>query len=1199
MGARDIQSQKILFDSSVTRNASVREVESFVQLTMGDIGGSVGAMSSSFLLDPPGSPLKSTQQIPLDFSKFENHTFFNSAESNVNVAFERIINHYPFDGTFIEREEFLQSLTGFERYVYTQFPKYKNFARWTDSTDVGAITVKDFAGTDYPTLSRDKTGQSILDPGMLSIAFEMQFYAPVDAPHKTVILQKLSGSNGITLAASGSESTTDQTIKFYVSSASIGLSASMTVPKGKWSHIIATFDREPGAQKLKLYRGAELQATSSATAEFGKIDFSTSPLYIGSGSVHSSPGFVTYTPTGTDTGTTTILSGAIDELRVFHVTRSLADQRNYATQNIFPTSSLKLYYRFNAPTGSYGGNAVVLDSSGNSLHGSISTEAAAQILRGKDASDVLTFSDVTNPMVLERPEDNPILFPGFDTTVSLNSTLLTSASQYDANNPNLITRLVPQHYLLEAAQAEGFADEDANAGEAIFANTAFPGGAQIPSAQIIASLLFMYGKFFDELKIYIDQFSQFDNVQYDANEGLADTFLVTRAEQMGFNLPSQFTAAKFAQFLLAQNVGVTSGLSPESMRDAQNKLWRRILVSLPEIIRSKGTRAAVNGILNTLGLEHQKVFRTVEFGGRNVDNIATSTKNQVIDLKFLDFSGSIAGTTAIDSAGFATDKPVIRSIYLSASRIEPGAPTPQGTLTNTGTNNANDGLLTSGSFTVEGIYKFSTLATGSHFVTQSLFRIVSTGSNGNVIVKPSVFTNVLAFKPDVNTGATGSVFVYSSDTKNDTVSAPLSMSLQATNIFDGNPWHVAFGRESLGYNSASYFLSARQVGTETPVISKATEVRAKGISSHGSFSTLGLNNNASGTFICVGSQSLETRTGATLDYHINGDSFPTASRGTEFSGKLSQLRFWSKELKEKELVTHALSPDSLGVINPNVNFCFGTTLSGSFERLRVAATMQQPTTTSNANGEITLFDYAQSEVTGAFGAPWLQHGPVDGGIIRKLRFYLSGTGFDVSKRVIKKEQVRTTQFIPQFDVNSSDNKVQIETLQGASIAETLAAISVNDEDYLRSNKIENDNRFLVEVSTSQALNEDIMKIFGTLEALENAIGTHQTTFSDEYPDMRHLREIYFNRLGSKINLSTFFNFFRFFDDTLASLIASVLPQNTNFLGVRFIVSPHTLERGKYKHYGENSYLSEDMRWEDNEFSDFQGEGEHFIADIGG
>ena len=144
----------------------------------------------------------------------------------------------------------------------------------------------------------------------------------------------------------------------------------------------------------------------------------------------------------------------------------------------------------------------------------------------------------------------------------------------------------------------------------------------------------MYGKFFDELKIFIDHFSEFNDVRYNSDEGLADTFLTTRAEQMGFDLPSQFTAAKFAQFLLAQNIGITAELSAQSLRDAQNKLWRRILVSLPEIIRSKGTRSGVQGILNTLGLEHEKVFRVVEFGGRNIDRIDSSKREKVVELKF-------------------------------------------------------------------------------------------------------------------------------------------------------------------------------------------------------------------------------------------------------------------------------------------------------------------------------------------------------------------------------------------------------------------------------------------------------------------------------------------------------------------------------------------------------------------------------------
>ena len=243
---------------------------------------------------------------------------------------------------------------------------------------------------------------------------------------------------------------------------------------------------------------------------------------------------------------------------------------------------------------------------------------------------------------------------------------------------------------------------------------------------------------------------------------------------------------------------------------------------------------------------------------------------------------------------------MIRSAFLSASRVERGAPVTQVAGTKAG---LNSGMLTSGSFTVEGIYQFSNSVTGStHFTTQSLFRLAATGTVGSTIVKPSVFTNVLAHKPDIETGVTGTIFVYSSDKKNTAHDLPLSMSLQSVDIFDGNPWHVAFGRNSLTHGSASYFISARRAGIEGPTVFKASQIRnQQKANAAGSFSQYNLQSQASGCFICVGSQSIETRgdgaIGHTSDYYLNGATFPTASRATEFSGKLAQLRFWSTALK--------------------------------------------------------------------------------------------------------------------------------------------------------------------------------------------------------------------------------------------------------------------------------------------------------------
>ena len=50
-------------------------------------------LSSSFRYDGYGTGLKSSQQTNIDFSKFENHTFFNSAVVNTNIAFDKIINY--------------------------------------------------------------------------------------------------------------------------------------------------------------------------------------------------------------------------------------------------------------------------------------------------------------------------------------------------------------------------------------------------------------------------------------------------------------------------------------------------------------------------------------------------------------------------------------------------------------------------------------------------------------------------------------------------------------------------------------------------------------------------------------------------------------------------------------------------------------------------------------------------------------------------------------------------------------------------------------------------------------------------------------------------------------------------------------------------------------------------------------------------
>jgi len=113
--------------SSPSYVKSIQQDSKPIQLTAEDIKSlneSVDFSSGDwdFKFDPINYPLKSTQQLNVDWSKFENHTFFSSAEVKVNEAFNLIINYFQFNETKKEIETFLDKLTVFEKYFYDNFP---------------------------------------------------------------------------------------------------------------------------------------------------------------------------------------------------------------------------------------------------------------------------------------------------------------------------------------------------------------------------------------------------------------------------------------------------------------------------------------------------------------------------------------------------------------------------------------------------------------------------------------------------------------------------------------------------------------------------------------------------------------------------------------------------------------------------------------------------------------------------------------------------------------------------------------------------------------------------------------------------------------------------------------------------------------------------------------------------------------------
>lgn len=1109
-----------------------------VDYTEKSFSGSYSTSSNSYVFDDPGSPLKSTQQIPIDWSKFENHTFFNSAESKVNVAFDTIINFYPFDGSNQDVQNYLDTLSGYEKYVLNKFPNYRGYLLFsgTQASETSPlagtyINVTDQAGSLYPALSKDRTGENVLDPKKDSFAFQFWINVPSETNDCQVITQKLSANNhGFSVFLSESASTTSANLIFLASSGSNVLSASYTLPKNEFVHITTNFNRQStGLSKLEIFKSGSLVAQSQRSAEFGILDFSANSLLIGSGTQHSlgSLGTLPVVPKVT-------LSASIDDYRIYHSSRTRKKIRDDYLKNPDPSEDLRIYYKFNEPSGSFSNNSVILDSSGNSLHSKVSNFkiTSRENRAGK------------SPVSLENKERNIVLFPSYPTVVTLNQKLLSSASQYDNNNPNLITNLIPRHYLLESNVIEGFEDSFAGTGDDYAFNPDFPGGGRIGQPQLIASLLFTWAKFFDEIKLFVDHFGSLLKVDYDENGGISDWMLPFLSHYYGFQLPSNFSNASYSQYLLGENLDDRPGVSQQSLLKVQTEIWRRILTNLNYIIQSKGTIDGIKSLMRAAGINPDKMFRFREFGGSRTITVSDARVKRT----------EVAAMLHVTSS---TDK--IISPYLSSSRVEPGWPY----ASNQANPTRSDGQFTSGSWSFEGIYEFSENFKADTPVTQSLVRMFATGSSGVASSGPgALISNLVAFSTGSKRYQTGSIKLFARPSYRD--DAPtLNLILTGVNIFDKDKWHVSFGR-SIGsstgsFTTASYFIHAGKSNAagEISKFYQTSSIFYLGPRDTDLFSQ-GLDTfNASGSYFQIGNGSSSDTIATTGNKFLNsagvvGDS---DSRTTALKARISSVRFWSKALSVKESKEHTRNFKSLGVEDPNLNFNFVKNTSGSWEKLRIDASVDQVITESNSSGRISIFDFSQNN------------------------FHLTGSGFAESARIIKPELFSYSILDPNFDQRHSDNKVRILGFQKDINAIEFNTLKSPVRRIQPGQPTLDDPRFSIEVSVAQAINEDIMNILAGLDWLDNAIGNPELQFASDYPKLRSLRDVYFQRLSDKVNFRNLFMFYKWFDDSLSIFIDRLIPSSTKYLGINFVIESHFLERSKFRNINNNIYLAASDRRE--------------------
>jgi hypothetical protein len=161
------------------------------------------------------------------------------------------------------------------------------------------------------------------------------------------------------------------------------------------------------------------------------------------------------------------------------------------------------------------------------------------------------------------------------------TTQLEIAQRFDEFNENNLVNTVPTHVR----------EDDNNAAYITFVS--------------------MIGHFFDNIRPYIDQFTQIYSRNLNPNEQLSKDLINEIAESIGFRLPTLNSI-----YNLTDNILGTVDVEPR--RDLTAEIYKRLLHNVPFYAKAKGTKTALDAFIRTFGITPQLI---------SVRETGTPTKN--------------------------------------------------------------------------------------------------------------------------------------------------------------------------------------------------------------------------------------------------------------------------------------------------------------------------------------------------------------------------------------------------------------------------------------------------------------------------------------------------------------------------------------------------------------------------------------------
>jgi hypothetical protein len=603
----------------------------------------------------------STQQIEsIDYDNFAEHVFFDSAVEKVYYSFEKTISDFPYDSTKHSLGQYIKKLDGFTKFVLdTKVAKSLNYMHFENNR---CIFLKDKRGH----LLSDYEGSKFLNnfnPGEKGFNFDFWLNPFSDANYTSEseewVFHKYNSHQGFRIYTSNyivEKNTCNINIEVSKGENDSKL-YSFPLKTNNFQHISFVVEEDTAAQKsVKVYVDGKLKkynfSINEISLDFNTAEFNQADIFIGNSNDSTKGGF----------------NGLIDEFRFFvNQQRSETKILEETRENIHSQEGLVLYFRMNEPSGTYANNSIVIDYSGNKLHGEVKqiNNGSVESIDGYVRNGIV--SNNTFPLKYEKESYNPVLFSYFSQTNK--DTLLENAKEYDLINPNSFWKLFPKNIFLEGSDYDNtsliYINENTKKSSKTF-------GHERSQNQEIIKLLSIWARFFDQIKMYIDNLSEILNLNYDTlakNKKIDGMILPFALNQLGFKFRELY-AFPLSQKLNGKNLSYDEVMSTLNIRQIQNILWKRFMLNSKDYLMSKGTHRSIKSVFNSFGLQADKFIRIKECTGQNRLNLKNQFYEKSQRIKFIDFNGHInkfSATTYDPSTGFPLNKIFMHSKTFSTA----------------------------------------------------------------------------------------------------------------------------------------------------------------------------------------------------------------------------------------------------------------------------------------------------------------------------------------------------------------------------------------------------------------------------------------------------------------------------------------------------------------------------------------------------